>query len=66
MNIDNGRIATWNEVLEMPTAEFSRYRPMAIPPTPKQAIRKRVGRNDPCPCGSGKKFKQCCLARTTP
>lgn len=30
----------------------------------------RVGRNDPCPCGSGKKFKRCCLdkdytARTT-
>ncbi|SHF33866.1 YecA family protein [Vibrio gazogenes] len=22
---------------------------------------KTVGRNDPCPCGSGKKFKQCCL-----
>jgi hypothetical protein len=21
----------------------------------------RVGRNDPCPCGSGKKFKQCCI-----
>ena len=21
---------------------------------------KRVGRNDPCPCGSGKKYKQCC------
>nr|WP_318381743.1 YecA family protein [uncultured Enterobacter sp.] len=21
----------------------------------------KVGRNDPCPCGSGKKFKQCCL-----
>ncbi|MDJ0685771.1 MAG: SEC-C metal-binding domain-containing protein [Alphaproteobacteria bacterium] len=21
----------------------------------------RVGRNDPCPCGSGKKFKHCCL-----
>lgn len=20
----------------------------------------RVGRNDPCPCGSGRKFKQCC------
>ena len=24
---------------------------------------KKVGRNDPCPCGSGKKFKQCCEAR---
>ncbi len=23
-----------------------------------------VGRNDPCPCGSGKKFKKCCLALT--
>ncbi len=23
---------------------------------------KRVGRNDPCPCGSGKKYKTCCLA----
>ncbi len=21
---------------------------------------KKIGRNDPCPCGSGKKFKQCC------
>ncbi len=24
---------------------------------------KKVGRNDPCPCGSGKKYKKCCLAR---
>ena len=23
---------------------------------------KKVGRNDPCPCGSGKKYKSCCLA----
>lgn len=22
-----------------------------------------IGRNDPCPCGSGKKFKQCCLGK---
>jgi hypothetical protein len=22
---------------------------------------ERVGRNDPCPCGSGKKFKKCCM-----
>lgn len=21
---------------------------------------KKTGRNDPCPCGSGKKFKKCC------
>ena len=22
--------------------------------------RKKIGRNDPCPCGSGKKYKRCC------
>jgi preprotein translocase subunit SecA len=22
--------------------------------------RKKVGRNEPCPCGSGKKYKKCC------
>ena len=27
--------------------------------TPKKSA-KKVGRNDPCPCGSGKKYKQCC------
>ena len=21
---------------------------------------KKIGRNDPCPCGSGKKYKKCC------
>jgi len=26
------------------------------------AHRKKVGRNDPCPCGSGKKYKKCCGA----
>ena len=25
----------------------------------------RVGRNNPCPCGSGKKYKQCCLRKGT-
>ena len=29
---------------------------------PKQPVKKgvKVGRNDPCPCGSGKKYKKCC------
>jgi uncharacterized protein len=28
----------------------------------KLAAARKVGRNDPCPCGSGKKHKKCCLA----
>jgi len=29
---------------------------------PKQVVRQqpKVGRNEPCPCGSGKKYKKCC------
>ena len=27
---------------------------------PKTRSEEKVGRNDPCPCGSGKKYKQCC------
>ncbi|WP_246569748.1 YecA family protein [Lentibacillus saliphilus] len=27
------------------------------------SISKKVGRNDPCPCGSGKKYKKCCLVK---
>ena len=32
-------------------------------PVAKQVINdmRDVGRNDPCPCGSGKKYKKCCL-----
>lgn len=26
----------------------------------------KIGRNDPCPCGSGKKYKQCCLLKNRP
>jgi uncharacterized protein YecA (UPF0149 family) len=24
---------------------------------------RQAGRNDPCPCGSGKKYKRCCLGK---
>ncbi|HJT31025.1 MAG TPA: DUF1186 domain-containing protein [Pirellulales bacterium] len=34
--------------------------PLASPVEPRG---DRVGRNDPCPCGSGKKFKKCCGGR---
>ncbi|MFC1652193.1 SEC-C metal-binding domain-containing protein [Planctomycetota bacterium] len=38
----------------------SSTQPNPNPPIPIQDIRK-VGRNAPCPCGSGKKFKKCCI-----
>lgn len=32
---------------------------LPVPPLPAATI--KVGRNEPCPCGSGKKYKRCCL-----
>lgn len=29
-------------------------------------MNQKVGRNDPCTCGSGKKFKNCCLKNQQP
>ena len=37
-------------------------RPIRNGPAPVKAAVK-VGRNDPCPCGSGKKYKHCCLLK---
>ena len=31
-------------------------------PSEEQLQAMRTGRNDPCPCGSHKKFKKCCLS----
>jgi|GEM_PF-6803220 len=31
------------------------------PSAPFVRAHKKVGRNDPCPCGSRKKYKRCCL-----
>ncbi len=30
------------------------------PAAPRRVTKQQVGRNDPCPCGSGKKYKNCC------
>ncbi|MBL9136540.1 MAG: preprotein translocase subunit SecA [Verrucomicrobiales bacterium] len=39
-------------VVDEVTEEVARTKPVRMGP--------KVGRNDPCPCGSGKKYKQCC------
>jgi preprotein translocase subunit SecA len=36
--------------------------PAPAPPPRAGAAQPKVGRNDPCPCGSGRKFKKCCGA----
>ncbi|MDD5236318.1 MAG: preprotein translocase subunit SecA, partial [Candidatus Omnitrophica bacterium] len=47
----------------MPTGEAQPSMGSAVSPKEppiQQAVSQKVGRNDPCPCGSGKKYKKCC------
>ena len=34
-----------------------------FPGMPAQRAKDKIGRNDPCPCGSGKKYKKCCMLK---
>jgi preprotein translocase subunit SecA len=59
--LDLSKLSTSKQ--ELPSGSSNPSRPPEGPreQRPVQPIRveKRVGRNDPCPCGSGKKFKSC-------
>ncbi|MCH9047002.1 MAG: SEC-C domain-containing protein, partial [SAR324 cluster bacterium] len=52
------RAATWiaREIWNATPLESNGFKPQRLP-APK--------RNDPCPCGSGRKFKQCCAGMAT-
>jgi hypothetical protein len=54
--------AFWQRRLER-MKEYGRHLQLHSPAARREA--PRVGRNDPCPCGSGKKLKRCCLVRAT-
>ena len=47
----------WDDILDKKT-KHKLYKEQKKSGTEKK--KKKVGRNDPCPCGSGKKYKFCC------
>jgi len=54
--------------MKSPLEHFSRerisyLRKLSYPEkeTPTKKTQMKIGRNDPCPCGSGKKYKKCCM-----
>lgn len=72
MNVKTGDIYTPEQAAKLlrENAGIAPFlRPMELAPTVTQKLRRpanraaigRVGRNEPCPCGSGLKFKKCCL-----
>ena len=69
----------WDDesIMSSDPCSLSRFGPVAEDPQPVRDLRPmfeapsapiinrgdKVGRNDPCPCGSGKKYKKCCLKK---
>lgn len=62
---------TWNEIHlgDIPTDKMPKLKAKAAQLRRRRvelakAERKKIGRNEQCPCGSGKKYKKCCLGRS--
>jgi hypothetical protein len=58
----------WIELNTIPPTELPRLRTQADQLREVRLLRSKIengkiGRNDPCPCGSGKKYKRCCANR---
>lgn len=51
----------WEEHYRAFEKNFITPKPKPKVPEPKKSA--KVGRNDPCPCGSGKKYKKCCWGK---
>ncbi|HET9957227.1 MAG TPA: SEC-C metal-binding domain-containing protein [Polyangiaceae bacterium] len=59
-----GRDDQANKVMQAEVLHTQRFSPLFGPSSPPSEpfrnLLPKVGRNEPCPCGSGKKFKKCC------
>ncbi|WP_204661666.1 SEC-C metal-binding domain-containing protein [Fusibacter tunisiensis] len=67
-------IRIWENNGHTPSEIFEKFEKPRLKPLPDQPFvyksdeqndvkKEKVGRNDPCPCGSGKKYKKCCLGK---
>lgn len=63
-NVDEKLVTIANQINEMQKIENMRMVMNFLSQKDKEKeVHKKVGRNDLCPCGSGKKYKKCCLGK---
>jgi len=74
MDLSNN-IRIWENNGHTPNEIFEKFEKPNLRPLPNKPFnlggsnvidmktRQKVGRNDPCPCGSGKRYKKCCLGK---
>lgn len=57
----NNNTRLWSNNGHTPNEIFNKYERQRLHPlSDGRTAAKKVGRNEPCPCGSGKKYKRCC------
>lgn len=61
-------IRIWENNGFTPHEIFEKYEKPNLRPLPDMPFemgtkKEKIGRNDPCPCGSGKKYKKCCMGK---
>ena len=62
LNLLKERYKRMKNLYKLMQEDLTKYN-LSTKTTPSNSNNK-VGRNDPCPCGSGKKYKKCCGADT--
>lgn len=61
--VENEQLSAVEEIKQAAQkAPFGR-RTVRRQPVQQRIVGEKVGRNDPCPCGSGKKYKKCCWSK---
>lgn len=59
--IEDRKQRDWEAYLRTQESRFTPEEETNDSPPPAPSNPSKIGRNDPCPCGSGKKYKRCCL-----
>ncbi|PRX75440.1 SEC-C motif-containing protein [Bacillus sp. V-88] len=57
--IDHPKLSQWKSLIEEVEKDSLDEQPLLV--TQPVHAGDKIGRNDPCPCGSGEKYKKCCL-----
>ncbi|AQQ52265.1 YecA family protein [Planococcus lenghuensis] len=65
LGLDHPELGEWKRMASDPRnmdIQFNPLQPTQLTSSSSkaQAVSDKIGRNDPCPCGSGKKYKKCC------
>jgi hypothetical protein len=61
-SVERGRALLLDEAARL-AETFGDPEGLLEPARPVRLAGPKIGRNDPCPCGSGRKYKRCCLAK---